>query len=185
MGPGNAPCYVAADADIETAASGIVSSKAYDNGLICGAEHNLVVDEAVHDAFVTALDRHGAAVLNAEETRQFIAAAIVSNGHGFVGRVIGQSAQAIAAPRRLSRSYPIKVIVVPVAVDAVEQGSPLAKEKLAPILSLFTVRGEDDGFALCRRILAAHGAGHTAVIHTRLPERVARFDWRCRRAESS
>jgi acetaldehyde dehydrogenase/alcohol dehydrogenase len=175
VGPGNAPCYIAADADIETAAFGIISSKPYDNGLICGAEHNLVVDEEVRDAFVPALERHGAAVLNAEETRRFIAAAVGPDGRAFVGRVIGQSAQAIADRVGISRSYPIKLIVVPAAVDAVEQGSPLAKEKLAPLLSLFTVHGEDDGFALCRRILVAHGAGHTAVIHTRLPERAARF----------
>jgi acyl-CoA reductase-like NAD-dependent aldehyde dehydrogenase len=175
VGPGNAPCYVAADADIEAAAAGIVSSKPYDNGLICGAEHNLVVDEEVRDAFVPALEGHGAAVLNAEETRRFIAAAVGPGGHTFVGRVIGQSAQAIADSVGISRSYLIKLIVVPAAADAIEQGSPLAKEKLAPLLSLFTVHGEDDGFALCRRILAAHGTGHTAVIHTRLPERAARF----------
>jgi acyl-CoA reductase-like NAD-dependent aldehyde dehydrogenase len=175
VGPGNAPCYIAADADIEAAASGVVSSKPYDNGLICGAEHNLVVDEKVRDVFAAALERHGAAVLNAEETRQFIAAALGPDGHAFVHRVIGQSAQAIAGSVGISRSYPIKLIVVPVAADVIEQGSPLAREKLAPLLSLFTVHGEDDGFALCRRILLGHGAGHTAVIHTRLPERADRF----------
>ena len=55
VGPGNAPCYVAADADIEAVAFGIVSSKPYDNGLICGAEHNLVVDEQVRDELIAAL----------------------------------------------------------------------------------------------------------------------------------
>jgi acetaldehyde dehydrogenase/alcohol dehydrogenase len=175
VGPGNAPCYVAADADIETAAFGIVSSKPYDNGLICGAEHNLVVDEAVRDAFVAALERHGAAVLNAEEAKRFAAAAIRPNGLDFVGRVIGQPAKAIADGAGISRAYPIKLIVVPVPVDSVEQGSPLAKEKLAPFLSLFVVRGEEDGFALCKRILAGQGAGHTAVIHTGSAERVDRF----------
>ena len=47
-GPGNAPVYVAADADIESAAEAIIASKAYDNGLICGAEHNLVAHASVH-----------------------------------------------------------------------------------------------------------------------------------------
>ena len=89
--------------------------------------------------------------------------------------MIGQSAQAIAGTVGIARAYPIKLIVVPVPVEAVEQGSPFAKEKLAPFLSLFTVRGEDDGFALCRRILAGQGAGHTAIIHTGSPERIDRF----------
>jgi acyl-CoA reductase-like NAD-dependent aldehyde dehydrogenase len=175
VGPGNAPCYVAADADIEAAAFGIVSSKPYDNGLICGAEHNLVVDAEVGDAFMAALARHGAAVLNVEEGARFAAAAVRPNGQDFVGRVIGQSAQTIADSVGLVRPDPIKLIVIPVPAKAVEQGSPFAKEKLAPFLSLFTVRGEDEGFALCRRILTGQGAGHTAVIHSGSPERVDRF----------
>ena len=175
VGSGNAPCYIAADADIEAAAFGIVSSKPYDNGLICGAEHNLVVDEEVCGALAAALERHGAAVLDAAEVKRFAAAAVKPNGRDFVGLMIGQSAKSIADAVGISRSYPIKLIVVPVPVDAVDQGSPFAKEKLAPFLSLFTARGEDDAVALCLRILAGQGAGHTAIIHSRSPERVARF----------
>jgi acetaldehyde dehydrogenase/alcohol dehydrogenase len=175
VGPGNAPCYVAADADIEAAAFGIVSSKPYDNGLICGAEHNLVVDEEVREAFVGALVRHGAAVLDAEEAARFAAGAVRPNGQDFVGRVIGQAAKEIAESVGISRSYPIKLIVVPVPVEAVGQSSPFAKEKLAPVLSLFTVRGEGEAFDLCRRILRGQGAGHTAIVHSASAERVDRF----------
>jgi acetaldehyde dehydrogenase/alcohol dehydrogenase len=175
VGPGNAPCYVAADADIEAAAFGIVSSKPYDNGLICGAEHNLVVDEEVREAFVGALVRHGAAVLDAEEAARFAAGAVRPNGQDFVGRVIGQAAKEIAESVGISRSYPIKLIVVPVPVEAVGQSSPFAKEKLAPFLSLFTVRGEGEAFDLCRRILRGQGAGHTAIVHSASAERVDRF----------
>jgi acetaldehyde dehydrogenase/alcohol dehydrogenase len=52
VGPGNCPTYVAPDADIDAAAGAIVKSKPYDNGLICGAEQNLVVDVSVRAAFV-------------------------------------------------------------------------------------------------------------------------------------
>ena len=44
---------------------------------------------------------------------------------------------------------------------------PYGREKLAPILSLFTADGEDDGIRLCRQILGNGGRGHTAIIHTR------------------
>ena len=40
---------------------------------------------------------------------------------------------------------------------------------------MFAVRGEEEGFALCRRILAGQGAGHTAIIHSASIERVDRF----------
>ncbi|MCX7310743.1 MAG: aldehyde dehydrogenase family protein [Alphaproteobacteria bacterium] len=175
VGPGNAPCYIAADADIEAVAFGIVSSKPYDNGLICGAEHNLVVDDAVRAALIAALERHGTAVLSAGEAEKVAAVAIRPNGGEFAGRIIGQAASTIAEFAGIARPYPIQLIVVPATVDAVEQGSPFAKEKLAPVLSLFTVRGEDEAFALSRRILAGQGAGHTAIIHSRSPERIDRF----------
>ena len=44
---------------------------------------------------------------------------------------------------------------------------PYGREKLAPILSLFTADGEDDGIRLCLQILGHGGRGHTAIIHTR------------------
>ena len=175
VGPGNAPVYVAADGDIAAAAASIVASKPYDNGLICGAEHNLVVDESIRDAFVAALDRHGAAVLNPAEVERFCSKVIRSDRQVFASKVIGQSAQTIASLAGIERAYPIRLIVMPVSVDEVDKRTALAKEKLAPLLSLFAVGGEADAFALCRAILAVEGAGHTAIIHTRSPERAGRF----------
>jgi acetaldehyde dehydrogenase/alcohol dehydrogenase len=92
-----------------------------------------------------------------------------------MNRLIGQDAQTIASFTGIERSYPVKLIVVPVSIDEVERKSPFAREKLAPLLSLFAVDGEADAFALCRGILAAQGAGHTAIVHTRSSERAGRF----------
>jgi acetaldehyde dehydrogenase (acetylating) len=50
------------------------------------------------------------------------------------------------------------------ALDQVD--GPLGREKLAPLLSLFTVDGTSHGLEVCQRLLANQGAGHTAVIHT-------------------
>jgi acyl-CoA reductase-like NAD-dependent aldehyde dehydrogenase len=43
------------------------------------------------------------------------------------------------------------------------------------VLSLFTVDGEEEGLAACKKILANEGLGHTAIIHTRSPKLVERF----------
>ena len=48
-------------------------------------------------------------------------------------------------------------------------------EKLAPVLSMFTVDGEDEGLRLCQTLLAIAGAGHTAVIHSANASRIERF----------
>jgi acyl-CoA reductase-like NAD-dependent aldehyde dehydrogenase len=175
VGAGNAPAYIAADADIEAAALAVITSKSYDNGLICGAEHNLVVEAGVREAFSAALERLGAAVLDPIETRQFAARAVAPDGRSFVPGMIGQAAASIAAVAGISRPYPIKLVVMPVSTNEVGRGSAWAHEKLAPVLSLFCVEGEQEAFALCQGILAGQGTGHTAIIHTRSVDRAHRF----------
>jgi acyl-CoA reductase-like NAD-dependent aldehyde dehydrogenase len=175
VGPGNTPVYVASDADIAAVAYVITLSKPFDNGLICGAEHNLVVDARVRDALVQAFERTGAAVLNLDEAKRVVATAVTPDGQSFDRRMVGQSAQLIAGLLGIKRDYPIRLIVIPAALGVVDSRSPLAGEKLAPLLSLFTVQSDDQAFALCRRLLAFQGAGHTAVIHTRSDERANAF----------
>ena len=54
VGPGNAPAYVAADADLPAAAQAIVEGKSFDNGIICGSEQHVVTDQplAALDGFL-------------------------------------------------------------------------------------------------------------------------------------
>lgn len=173
VGPGNAPAWVCADADLAAAAASIVTSKSFDNGLICGAEHNLLVDRAVREPFIEALEAAGAAVLSPEEAKRFAAAAIDPEHGGFRMEMIGQSAGRIAAVVGIERDHPIALIVAP--VETFDPDHPFAGEKLAPILSLLTVDGEAEGFEMAHRILQVDGAGHTAVIHTTDDDRARRF----------
>lgn len=172
VGPGNTPCLVAADADVNAAALCVVASKSFDNGLICASEHNLVVVEAVRDAFVQALERAGAAVLTREETERFTRTAITAEGH-FTLRIVGQSAATIAKFLKIERPYPIRLVVVP--SETIARSNALATEKMAPFLSLFTVADADAGVKASRALLDVMGAGHTAALHTRDEELIARF----------
>ncbi len=76
VGPANTPALVCADADVEATAEAVVISKAFDNGLVCGAEHNLVVEASVRDRFMAALERAGAAALGPAEAARFMAAVV-------------------------------------------------------------------------------------------------------------
>jgi acetaldehyde dehydrogenase / alcohol dehydrogenase len=165
-GPGNAPVYVAADADIDRAAESIVASKTYDNGLICGAEHNLVVHASVHARLTAALEGQGAAVLSAREVAGLSAGRLQLDGGRLDPRMVGQAASDIAARLGIERPYPIRLIVVPAAPELLARGSPLMREKLMPVLSLMTVHDDDEALAVCRKILDLEGLGHTAIVHT-------------------
>ncbi|MEZ0581248.1 aldehyde dehydrogenase family protein [Nocardioides sp. MH1] len=173
VGPGNAPTWIAPDADLSGAAAAVVMSKSFDNGVICGAEHNLVVDRGVREEFVARLEENGAAVLSPDEAERFLAAAIDPATNRFQGVTVGQSAATIAGFTGIERPYEIKVIVVPATWDG--EDSALAAEKMTPVLSLFDVDGDDEAIALSLRLLGFMGTGHTSIVHSQDPERVARF----------
>lgn len=163
VGPGNAPVFVSASAHLDHAAYSIVISKSFDNGLICGSEHNLVVEASVHDRFVAALERHGAAVLTDEEAARFSAMVVDPNTGGFRPQVIGQSADRIARFTGITRSHPIRLLVVPSTWRG--ERNAWAGEKMAPMLSLFTVADASGGLALSAGLLQYMGTGHTAIVH--------------------
>jgi acyl-CoA reductase-like NAD-dependent aldehyde dehydrogenase len=151
----------------------IVRSKSFDNGVVCAGEHNLVVVESIRQAFVQEAERQGVAVLSPDEVAAVTDRFVDRWTRHFTPDIVGQSAARIAGGAGVSRPYPIRLILVP--SDAVSPDNPYAHGKLAPILSLFTVGDEEEGFALCEDILAVEGRGHTAAIHTQNAALIRRF----------
>jgi acyl-CoA reductase-like NAD-dependent aldehyde dehydrogenase len=173
VGPGNAPTLICADADLDYAAESVIVSKSFDNGLVCGSENNLVVVECIRDGFVEALVRAGGAVLTPEETLRFTASVVVPQAHEFRPEIVGQAAAAIASFIGITRQYPIQLIIVP--VNSISDEEAYMKEKMAPVLSLLTVRDEREGLDRSLDLLKLAGTGHTAVIHTRDTDMIDRF----------
>jgi acyl-CoA reductase-like NAD-dependent aldehyde dehydrogenase len=173
VGAGNAPAWVCADADVEAAAQIVVGSKAFDHGIICGSENNLVVDRSVRDSFVGALRGAGAAVLGVTEADRVARTAFDDRDGRLRRAVLGQAATAIAAQAGIEVPAGTRLLVAPLPREAA--AGPWGKEKLAPLLSLFTADGQDDGIRLCQQILGNGGRGHTAIIHTRSQRRQMSF----------
>jgi acetaldehyde dehydrogenase/alcohol dehydrogenase len=173
VGPGNAPAWICADADLQEAARMVVASKAFDHGIICGSENNLVVDQAVRGAFTAALRAAGAAVLGPADCDRLARAAFDDRDGRLRRAVLGQAATAIAAQASIAVPAGTRLLVAPLPRQAVP--GPYGREKLAPILSLFTADGPNDGIGLCRQILGNGGQGHTAMIHTRSQQLLLAF----------
>lgn len=173
VGSGNAPTLIAGDADLSHAAESIIQSKSFDNGLICGSEHNLIAVDDVYDAFVELLEKNQAAVLRPEEIEQFKACAVDANMNIFKETIIGKQASEIADLCSIKRPYDIRLIVIP--DDDVSPQNPFAREKMTPVLSLFRAPDLDAGFALCQALLQIDGTGHTAIIHTQDETIASRF----------
>jgi acetaldehyde dehydrogenase/alcohol dehydrogenase len=87
--------------------------------------------------------------------------------------IVGQNATALARLAGIERPYDIQLLVIP--TEIVASGNYLAAEKLAPVVSLFTVADSDEGMRVCRALLDVDGAGHTAIIHSRDTCLIERF----------
>ena len=173
VGAGNAPAWIAADADLDHAARAVLNSKTLDNGLICGAEQHLVVDSSIYDEFVAALEGEGAVVLDDAATTQLVERCLdFATGHLHL-QFIGRSAEVIAEGAGLEVPSGTRLLVFLAAGEMREE--IFGKERLAPVLSIFNVRDDDEAIALCKRLLSYEGAGHTAVIHSNDQARRERF----------
>jgi len=165
VGPGNAPAWICADADVNNAAKMVVGSKSFDNGIICGSENHLIVDSAVYDPFVSGLQSAGAAVLNPIEAK-ILTDSIFDPATGSLRReLVGKTASEILVRAGLWRERPVRIVVAPLPHSATD--GPWGQEKLAPILPLLRTDDRTSAITLAREILERHGRGHTAVIHSR------------------
>src|SRR5205807_4669395 len=97
VGPGNAPAWIAPDADLAAAARFVVDSKSFDHGLICGSEQHLIVDRAVVGPFEAVLERHGAVIFDEAETDRFCAGAFDPVTSDLRIDLVGKPAADIAA----------------------------------------------------------------------------------------
>ncbi len=173
VGMGNAPALVCSDADPDKVAEMVISSKSFDNGIICGSDNNIVVVDAIKEEFIEALLKHGAVILTPSEKTRFVAATFDTDSKHVRKDKVGQDAMKIAAEAAIERDGHFRLIVVP--EDNKQLESELANEKLAPILSLFTVKDEEEGMALCKSIITKEGTGHTAIIHTQDKDRIQAY----------
>lgn len=113
VGPGNAPAYVARDAAVERAARDIVASKSFDNGIICGSEQHLIVDEQVAARLRRALQDEGAAVLTAQEVALVERQLFDPVNQRLRRDFVGQSARVLASAAGVAVQPGCRLLVAP------------------------------------------------------------------------
>jgi acyl-CoA reductase-like NAD-dependent aldehyde dehydrogenase len=173
VGPGNTPAWVCADADVRQAAASIVASKSFDHGVTCGSEQHVLVDASVQEGFVAHLLAYGAMVLDREQSARLLAAVKDPATGQLARRFVGRPAVELARAAGLEPGARTRLLVL--TMDAEDASNGGGGERPAPLVSLFTVRGDEEARVLCRRLLDGCGAGHTAVVHTNDVQRVERF----------
>jgi len=171
VGPGNVPVLVDSTADLARAARLIMTSKAFDNAILCTNESVLIAVEDVADRLGQLLVREGGYLASPAESAAI--RAVIFEGDRLRTEWIGRDATAIAAAAGVRVPGRTTVLLTP--IEAVVPEEMLAHEKLLPVLAVVRVPTAQRGIAAARAVLRITGEGHSAAIHSEDPHLVLSY----------
>jgi acetaldehyde dehydrogenase/alcohol dehydrogenase len=164
VGPGNVPCYIEKTANLKRAATDLILSKTFDNGMICASEQAVIVDREIAGDFEAFMKENGCVFLNGEETEKLAKIAIDEDKCAMNPSVVGQSAYAIAELAGLKVPETTKILIA--RQEEIGPEYPLSREKLSPILAYYIVDSTEEGITRAEQMVEFGGLGHSAVIHS-------------------
>ena len=164
VGPGNVPCYIEKTANVRRAATDLILSKTFDNGMICASEQAIIVDREISAEFEAFMKENGCVFLNEADTKKLEAGAIDSAKCAVNPKIVGQSAFTIAKWAGITVPDDTKILLA--AQKGVGAEYPLSREKLSPILAYYIVDSTDEGIQRADEMVRFGGMGHSAVIHS-------------------
>jgi acetaldehyde dehydrogenase/alcohol dehydrogenase len=164
VGPGNVPCYIEKTADVKRAATDLILSKTFDNGMICASEQAVIVDAEISKEFEQFMTDNGCYFLNEQETELLSNTAIDCKKCAMNPDVVGQSAVAIAKMAGINVPEQTKILIA--KLEGVGDAYPLSREKLSPVLAYYVVNSSEEGIQKAEEMVEFGGLGHSAVIHS-------------------
>lgn len=171
-GPGNGPAFIERTADVHQAVKDIITSKTFDNGVICASEQSIIVDRCIWDEAQRELKTQGAYFMNEDESAK-ISALLMRANNTINPETVGKTALTVS--QMAGFSVPTNTRVLVSVQTLVSKQNPFSREKLCPVLGLYV---EDDWKSACDRVvelLNNEGLGHTLVLHTRNQEVIRQF----------
>jgi len=170
VGPGNAPVFIERTADIPKAVGHIIDSKTFDNGVICASEQAIVVEHCSKEAVTSELRRRGAYFMDAAES-ELVGSLLLLPNKATNPAVVGKSAAEVAS--MVGIDVPEDTPLLISEQSSVSYNNPYSREKLTPVLALYTETDWESACERCLELLANEGLGHTLIIHSK-DERVIR-----------
>ncbi len=171
-GPGNPPVLVDASACLQSAAKHIIDGASFDNNILCIAEKETFVVDAVFDDFMKAMAAQGAVRLDAAQIQTLTEKALRKDDKGTIfGRIeyIGKNANVLAGACGLNITDDVRLLFGEVDVD-----HPFViAEQMMPFMPVARVSSVAEGIMQC--VKAEHGFGHTAMIHSNNFDNITAF----------
>ena len=170
VGQGNVQVLVDRDVDYDEAAKMIIAGRTFDNGVLCTCEQNVICPKDKAGEMIAALKANGAYYIDNQEEADKVRNSAFPNGI-FNKEWTGTTVQEMAELAALE-NVPQDAKVIVSCTKGYAKDEVLAKEKLFPLLALFTYDTWEECMEIARANLTMEGMGHSVVIHSNTTEHI-------------
>ena len=170
VGVGNVQCIVDKDADIKDVVPKVITGRAYDNGILCSGEQAVIVPEEKHDEIIEEFKRNGAYYVGNPQEKEAFRKVLFTEAGTINGAIVGKSAHDIAELAMVKIPEDTRIIVID--ADGIGEEEILSKEKMCPVLSVYSYKDFKNAVEIARANLELEGKGHSIAIHSNSVENI-------------
>lgn len=164
VGQGNVQSLVDRDMDIADVAEKIVAGRTYDLGVLCSCEQCVICPEEKYGEMVAELKKRGAYYVEKKEEVDAMRAML------FPDNMLNRDSvglQAVRLAEMAGIAVPPSTRLIAIKLEKFGKDEQLAREKLCPVMAVYSYKTWEEGVNIARTNLLNEGAGHSATIHSR------------------
>lgn len=169
VGAGNVQCILDDDVDYAKTVPMIIEGRIFDNGIICSGEQNAITPAAKADELIAEYKKNGGVLV--DDPAQIDALREAMFPGGVMNKdLVGQSALKVAEAAGIKVPSDTRVLLV--KAPAYGKEDYFSKEKMCPVMSLYTYNTWEEAIAIADANLAVEGRGHSVAIHSNNQEHI-------------
>jgi succinate-semialdehyde dehydrogenase len=163
VGVGNVQCIIDRDYDYLVAVPKIIEGRKFDNGIICSGEQSIIIPEEMLGEIINEFKNNGCYYTDDEEEVDIFTDIIFPNGV-MNKHLVGKNAYEVA--RRVGIEIDPETKVILLKPKFLGSQSLLSKEKMCPVISVYTYKTWEEALSIAKANLDVEGKGHSVVIHS-------------------
>lgn len=169
VGAGNVQCILDDDVDYAKTVPMIIEGRIFDNGIICSGEQNAITPASKVDELIAEYRKNGGVIV--EDPAQVDALRNAMFPGGVMNKdLVGQSALKVAEAAGIDVPADTRVLLV--KAPAYGKEDYFSKEKMCPVMALYTYNTWEEAIAIADANLAVEGRGHSVAIHSNNQEHI-------------
>ena len=169
VGAGNVQGLYDEDIDVAEAAGKALTSRTFDNGIICSGDQTIIAPKSIYKELIDAFVAQGAYYVEDAELVKKAEEALFPGGV-MNKNLVGQSVATVAEAMGIEIPEGTRAIIL--KADGYGKGHLLSKEKMCPVMSAYEYETWEEGVNIAKENLLVEGAGHSVSVQSNNKEHI-------------